>query len=948
MLAAVEFDCKMRTIGSSPANERVIGIFKTQDPHVLSITIAVFTSILYNGSVSRCLYSSFGSKIYSMLSIGTARRRLIRSFTRAPLAQRPSLFTNRCEVSGGNKATMNSNPQTSDTSQPRVLMVNHGYPPQFNGGSEVYAQTLALQLLHSQKCANVSVVAREHDPFRQDFDVRRTVDDADASLPVYLVNYPREAPYYQFISTQMDDAFRGLMKDIKPTIVHFHHLNHLSLNLPKIAREEFNCKTIYTLHDFWLMCPRGQFLVTGVTNSTRAEPWQQCTKQVDKKCATDCFTNRYATGDENLTEFELNYWTQWINKRMAAVRSMCEHVDAFVAPSMHLQQKYIKEFHLPEHKIVQQPYGFDRVRLSGRQRIKSSDDPLVFAYIGRHQPSKGINLLVEAALEIIKANPNMHQKFIVKIYGRADMNSTTALQRRMDEALPNGLANVVFEWHKEYNNFNIVGEVFNKVDVIVVPSIWEENSPLVIHEAQQCGVPVITANHGGMGELVKDEVNGYTFEYRSTTSLAAVMLKVIEKPQRLQELGKRGYLYSETGEVPCVKEHAQEMLQLYDRVLNPSVEAVLVPVEIASTTIIAKIPPSTTAAPIKQLDAPWRITFDTNPDDCNFSCTMCEQHSEHSPHQKRRKAQGIRRRRMDIDLIRNTVAAMAPRGLREVIPTTMGEPLQYKEFPQILDICREWNVKLNLTTNGSFFGPGVDHWARLIIPVTVDVKISWNGATEDTQQKIMKGSNLATQLTNLRHFIKIRDQIAADGGNYCSVTLQLTFMEQNLSEIPAIVALAIETGCDRVKGHHLWAHFDQIADQNLRRSTESITHWNAVAKQCRDYATSHPLRNGNVLKLDNFFDLELSAAAADASNSPIHPDAVCPFLGKEAWINHEGRFDPCCAPDEQRKSLGSFGNVTLPGQSLEEIWHGAEYKGLVANYLTKPLCHSCNMRQPPR
>lgn len=273
---------------------------------------------------------------------------------------------------------------------------------------------------------------------------------------------------------------------------------------------------------------------------------------------------------------------------------------------------------------------------------------------------------------------------------------------------------------------------------------------------------------------------------------------------------------------------------------------------------------------------------------------------------------------------------------------------------------------MNLTTNGSFFGRGVEAWANLIVPVTVDVKLSWNGITEETQQAIMKGSNLAKQISNLSKFVAIRDRVAAEGGNYCSVTLQLTFMEKNLDEIPAIVAFAVESGCDRVKGHHLWAHFEEIADQNLRRSETSILRWNVVAKQCREYAASHPLRNGKILRLDNFFDLELSAAAdrngtvATASNvitpttgeapvsSSIHPDAVCPFLGKEAWINHEGRFDPCCAPDEQRKSLGYFGNINEPGQSLQEIWSGEQYQELCRNYLTKPLCRGCNMRQPPQ
>jgi CTP:molybdopterin cytidylyltransferase MocA len=54
------------------------------------------------------------------------------------------------------------------TIKSKVLIVNHGYPPQFSGGSEAYAQTLALQLLKSGRCEEVNVMAREHDPFRDD------------------------------------------------------------------------------------------------------------------------------------------------------------------------------------------------------------------------------------------------------------------------------------------------------------------------------------------------------------------------------------------------------------------------------------------------------------------------------------------------------------------------------------------------------------------------------------------------------------------------------------------------------------------------------------------------------------------------------------------------------------------------------------------------------------
>ena len=499
--------------------------------------------------------------------------------------------------------------------------------------------------------------------------------------------------------------------------------------------------------------------------------------------------------------------------------------------------------------------------------------------------------------------------------------------------------------------------MFNHVDIIVVPSIWEENSPLVIQEAQQCGVPVITSECGGMGELVKNGVNGLTFKHRDASSLAEAMRRAMTQPAKTNELGRRGYLYSESGDVPCVIEHGQAMLSLYHRLLEGkgAVEDSK-PVAIAQTEVLPVSGSHPKPAPIVPLPVPWRITFDTNPDDCNYSCTMCEQHSEHSPHQKQRKAKGVRRQRMSFELIQRTLSEMAPQGTRESIPTTMGEPLMYKEFPQFIDLCREKYVKMNLTTNGSFFGRGASKWAELIVPVTVDVKISWNGITKVTQEKVMKNSNLEKQVENLKQFLAVRDRVAAEGGNYCSVTLQLTFMEVNLTEIPAIVAFAIENGCDRVKGHHLWAHFPEIKDEDLRRSKDSILRWNAIAKQCREYAAAHPLRNGKTLRLDNFFDLELSAAAAVTSeqmpreltvSSPIHPEAVCPFLGKEAWINHEGRFDPCCAPDEQRKSLGDFGNINEPGQSLMEIWKGEKYQELCRTYLSKPLCRGCNMRQPP-
>ena len=79
---------------------------------------------------------------------------------------------------------------------------------------------------------------------------------------------------------------------------------------------------------------------------------------------------------------------------------------------------------------------------------------------------------------------------------------------------------------------------------------------------------------------------------------------------------------------------------------------------------------------------PWRITFDTNPDDCNLRCIMCEDHSPHSSTQPDRRAAGLPKRRMDMDLIRRVLAEASGNGLREIIPSTMGEPLLYRHMDQ--------------------------------------------------------------------------------------------------------------------------------------------------------------------------------------------------------------------------------------------------------------------------
>ncbi len=698
----------------------------------------------------------------------------------------------------------------------------------------------------------------------------------------------------------VDQRFSELLDEFRPHVVHVGHLNHLSTSLIEQASAR-DVPVVFTLHDYWLMCPRGQFLQMHPANPR--DPWSACDGQEDRKCAERCYA-RYFSGAPQEREEDVAYWTGWVGRRMEHARRMAGLVDLFIAPSRYLLERFRDGFGLPAAKLRYMDYGFDLSRLVGRRR--QAEPEFVFGYIGTHIPAKGIHHLVEAFGQL-------RGRARLRIWGRERAANTEALQA-LARALPGDAAGRV-EWLPEYRNADIVRDVFDRVDAIVVPSIWAENSPLVIHEALQARVPVITADTGGMSEYVHDGMNGLLFTHRDPHALARAMQRLVDEPELAQRLGSRGYLASESGDVVGLEAHVREVEALYARVIREKRAA---------------------RKPTKP--GPWRITFDTNPDECNLRCIMCEEHSPHSERQSARKAAGKPPRRMPLELVRRVMEDSRHTPLREIIPSTMGEPLLYAHFDDLIDLCMAHGVLMNLTTNGTFPRRGAREWALRLVPILSDVKVSWNGATKATHEAIMLGARWGQVLENLRIFLAERDAHARAGGHRCRVTLQLTFLESNVGELPDMVRLAAELGVDRVKGHHLWAHFEQIQGLSMRRDGKAIARWNEAVREAYKAAEEHRLPDGRQVLLENIHVLSEGAVA------DLAPGARCPFLGKEAWVSAEGRFDPCCAPDTERRTLGDFGN--LNHTSLGEVWSGDAYRRLQETYLGHPLCKGCNMRQP--
>lgn len=415
---------------------------------------------------------------------------------------------------------------------------------QYNAGSEIYTQMLARELVLNGN--NVKIFSREENPFQPDYTMRRQYDKIRTHLiPIELVNVARQKDRYQ--SEGVDKNFLKVVEDFNPEIIHFQHLNHLSLGLMKIAKMS-PAKILFTLHDYWLACPRGQFVQI---NYGEAEPLKLCDGQEDLKCAEHCYS-RYHMGLRHTGEEDVVYWTSWVRNRKLQIDQITKDVDLFIAPSHHLLERMKIELHLPDNKIVHLDYGFDLNRLQNRKRKRESH--IVFGFIGTHSVPKGINHLIEAFSLISRPA-------ILRIWGRP-MSGITSYLKEIDNKIGKS-HNLSIQWYEEYDNENIVTEVFNLIDVLVVPSIWDENSPLVIHEALQCRVPVITADHGGMKEYVNHKINGLLFQFRDINDLADKMEYFIENEDQVEVLGQRGYLQSESGNIVSMQTHVTLVKQLY-------------------------------------------------------------------------------------------------------------------------------------------------------------------------------------------------------------------------------------------------------------------------------------------------------------------------------------------------------------------------------------------------
>jgi glycosyltransferase involved in cell wall biosynthesis len=201
-----------------------------------------------------------------------------------------------------------------------------------------------------------------------------------------------------------------------------------------------------------------------------------------------------------------------IRRRLAYARHVLDTIDLFVAPSASIADEFVR-LGAPPDRVHVSDYGFVPMPAGPRCR-RSESDPLRIGFVGTLVWHKGAHVLIDAARALTGS-------FAVHIHGDTNVFPEYAT------ALRKAAAQSAVTFHDGFER-DRAGDVYNGLDVLVVPSLWPENSPLVIHEAFMHGLPVVGACIGGVPGLVRHGVNGLLYDPFSVESLRACLQRLIE------------------------------------------------------------------------------------------------------------------------------------------------------------------------------------------------------------------------------------------------------------------------------------------------------------------------------------------------------------------------------------------------------------------------------------
>jgi glycosyltransferase involved in cell wall biosynthesis len=387
------------------------------------------------------------------------------------------------------------------------------YPPHIMGGAERSVALLAEALVAAGH--EVAAACTTPDGWKQEVrngvQVYRMPHETDfwaEEWPEHSVLARGVRRFKQQFNTRLEAHFLKVIDDFKPDVVHTHSLLDVSTRV-WLAAHARGLPIVHTLRDFDLACGNAAMFKDG----------KRCEKR-HLKCRA--FT------------FMKGQHQRMVNAVVGVGGGILQS---------HLDMGYFA--HVPQHlrRVIWNPAVVEGI---GPDYIKPllAGKPLTFGYLGRINIEKGVGTLLEACRQL----PAEGWKLIVAGKEASEQDSL----KHLASGLP-----------VEFAGFIAPRDLFDQIDVLIVPSIWAEPLPRTILEAYAAGVPVIGADSGGITDLIGADNHDWLFPPGDAPALASLMNRVLHEGREvLPSRGSFAHIVEETQPHKV----ARRYLDLYDEV----------------------------------------------------------------------------------------------------------------------------------------------------------------------------------------------------------------------------------------------------------------------------------------------------------------------------------------------------------------------------------------------
>lgn len=445
----------------------------------------------------------------------------------------------------------------------RILLTTHQFLPQFAAGTEVLTLSVARELQKRGHVVNVltgyptSINLTDEDRFDEyDFEGIHVYRFHHAYTPMGNQVSMIEIGYNNRLGMSYFDF---ILKNFKPDIVHFFHLNRLGTGLIECAVHA-GIPRFMTPTDFWAVCPTGQLwfydgsLCDGpsINAGNCLKHFAQSTQKGIVGKTAELLPTSWAdvlvriTKKNSLLKYSKQAEVLALANRLPINISRLNKLNGIIAPNRFMREFLIRHGVTPD-LITEVAFGIEVTAPEVNERRSEHKSPLRIAFIGTLAPHKGCHVLIEA-LKLIPAG-----YVELKVYGRTDEfpDYTRKLKLLVGDLFP-------VEFCETFPNSKIA-RIFLDIDVLVVPSLWYENTPLVLYSAQAAGCPVVASNLAGLAEVIQDNENGLLFEPDNSFDLAKQLIRLQNEEGLLQRLRAK------TKSPKSIQKYVDELLTIWQQ-----------------------------------------------------------------------------------------------------------------------------------------------------------------------------------------------------------------------------------------------------------------------------------------------------------------------------------------------------------------------------------------------